>query len=183
MKLIRHRGGADVSLGDVATAARLSRQAIYLHFEDRADLLISLVQHVDEMRGLGEKLRGIRAAPSGVEAVREIVALQAQDNPILWPIALFFDTVRRSDAAVERAWQDRLNHRLEECRAVIARLQKEKMLRRRLDPATAADILWTMTSLRMWEDLVLLRGWSADQYARQVTEMLRVALIGERERG
>ena len=177
LALIRRRGGADVSLGDIARAARLSRQAIYLHFADRADLLIALIRHVDELRGLPEKLRKIAEAPSGMAAAREMVALQASDNPGLWPIARVFDAVRRSDPAVERSWQDRLQNRLEGCRAIVARLQEEEALRPDIDPVSAADLLWTITSLRMWEDLVVQRGWSAEQYQEHVNRLLREALV------
>lgn len=177
LALIRRRGGADISLGQIARAARLSRQSIYLHFADRADLLIALVRYVDELRGLSEKLHKIDEAPSGIAAMREMVALQASDNPGLWPIARVFDAVRRSDPAVERSWQDRLTNRLSLCRTVVARLQQENALRPGLEPAPAADLLWTITSLRMWEDLVIQRGWSPEDYQEEVNRLLLVSLI------
>ena len=176
LALVRRRGGADISLGDIAKAARLSRQALYLHFTDRAELLVALARYVDESRGLPEKIRKIADAPSAVAAMREMVALQATDNPTLWPIARVFEAVRRSDPAVERSWQDSLENRLQGCRAIVARLKSEKMLRTGLDPAVAADLLWTLTSLRMWEDLVLLRGWSATKYQQHVFALLVTSL-------
>lgn len=180
LALIRRRKSADVSLGQIAAAAKVSRQAIYLHFRDRADLLVALIRHVDESRGLSEKIRAIEQAPTGRDAVRKMVALQASDNPAVWPIARMFDAVRRSDDAVERSWQDRLEHRLEGCRAIVARLKAENALRRDLDPRVASDILWTMTSLRMWEDLIVLRGWTAEDYQRHVMGLLDAALIDPR---
>ncbi len=180
LALIRRRGGADVSLGEIARSARLSRQAIYLHFADRADLLIALVRYVDEVRGLPEKLRKITEAPSGLAALREMVALQASDNPTLWPIARVFDAVRRQDPEVERSWQDRLQDRLNGSQAVVTRLQAENALRDGLDIATATDLLWSITSLRMWEDLVVLRGWSAEKYQEHINRMLSVLLLKEK---
>lgn len=177
LALVRRRKSADLSLGQVAAAAKVSRQAIYLHFRDRADLLVAVVRHLDETRGLPDKLMKIEQARSGVDAVRGMVALQASDNPILWPIARVFDAIRRVDPAVERSWQDRLGHRLEGCRRIIARLSDENALRAGIDPDTAADMLWTMTSLRMWEDLVVLRKWPAAKYERHINEVLEAALI------
>jgi AcrR family transcriptional regulator len=176
LALIRRRNGADVSLGEIARAARLSRQAVYLHFSDRADLLIALVRYVDDERGLAEKLRNITEAPSGLAAMREMVALQASDNPALWPMVRVFDADRHRDPAVERSWQDRLEHRLGGCRAIVARLRAEKALRPGLSPAAAADLLWTITSLRMWGDLVVERGWSAERYQEHVNRLLLVTL-------
>jgi hypothetical protein len=106
-----------------------------------------------------------------------MVSLQARLNPGLWAIARALDAVRRTDDAAERGWQDRLQHRLEGCRQMIARLQEEGKLRRRLDPEVAADLLWTITSLRTWEDLVLERGWSRRRYDRHITSLLAAALL------
>jgi AcrR family transcriptional regulator len=180
LALIQRRGGADISLGDIAKAARLSRQAIYLHFADRADLLVALARYVDEVRGLEEKLRKIREAPSGIAAMQEMVALQASDNPTLWPIARVFEAVRRSDPAVEKSWQDRLENRLQGCRAIVAQLQRDNALRPGLDPAAAADLLWTLTSLRMWEDLVIERRWPAKQYQEHVNHLLLSSLTTQK---
>jgi hypothetical protein len=41
-----------------------------------------------------------------------------------------------------------------------------------VDVDVAADMLWTLTSLRMWEDLVILRGWSGQKYEQRVYDLL-----------
>lgn len=180
LALIAKRGDARVSMAEIGRAARVSRQAVYLHFADRADLLLALVQHVDEKRNLEAALRRIREAPTALAGIREMVALQARSNPSVWAVARALDAVRRTDTAAERGWQDRLQHRLEGCRQMIARLQKEGKLRHGLDPAAAADLLWTITSLRMWEDLVLERGWSAHRYQRHISLLLLTVLTNRR---
>ena len=176
LRLITRRGGADVTMGDIARAARLSRQAVYLHFADRGELFLALVRHVDDKMGVEEEVRKIVEAPTGIEAVRAMVSLQARRNPDLWAVARAMDAVRRSDDAVERGWQDRLRYRLEGCRQMIVRIEKEAALRPGLDPALAADLLWTITSLRTWEDLVIQRQWTAAQYEERVFGLLVEAL-------
>jgi AcrR family transcriptional regulator len=47
LRLIRKRGDAKVTMAQIAKAARLSRQAVYLHFADRADLMVALARHVN----------------------------------------------------------------------------------------------------------------------------------------
>ena len=169
-------------MAEIGRAARVSRQAVYLHFADRADLMLALVQHVDEKRNLEAGLRRVQGAPNALAAIREMVALQARSNPGVWAVARALDAVRRTDAAAERGWQDRLQHRLEGCRHIIARLQQEGKLRRGLEASAAADLLWSITSLRMWEDLVLERGWSARRYKRHVSILLLGALTNRRGR-
>ena len=36
----------------------------------------------------------------------------------------------------------------------------------------APDLLWVLTSLRSWEDLVLVRGWTAAQYEERIVAAL-----------
>ncbi len=163
---------------EIAKAAGVSRQAVYLHFADRGELLVALARRTDALRGLEEKLHAIREAPSGLASAQAMVALQAEDNPQLWAVARAFDTVRRVDPAAERAWRDRLNNRLEVCRDIARRLAAEGTLRAGLDIDSAADLLWTLTSLRMWEDLVVLRDWPASRYRTHVGALIEAGLTG-----
>ena len=172
LTLIVRRGGADVTMAEIAGAARVSRQAVYLHFADRADLLIALARFADEKRNLQAAIQRLKDAPTGVAALHEMAALQARMNPRIWAIARAFDAVRRVDEAAERSWQDRLNHRWEGCRQIVSRLEAEGTLRPGLDARTATDLLWTLTSLRTWEDLALQKGWTARRYEQRMTEML-----------
>lgn len=176
LALIAKRNGADVSMAEIAKAARVSRQAMYLHFADRADLMLALVRHADDKRGLAGEIRKIREAPTGVVAMREMVALQARMNPGIWAIARSLDAVRRADEAAEQGWQDRLRQRLRGCREIAARLQKEGALKPGISQETAAELLWIITSLRTWEDLALERGWTATQYEERISRLLREAL-------
>jgi AcrR family transcriptional regulator len=176
MALITKRGDARVTMAQIAKAARVSRQAVYLHFADRADLMVALARHADKKRGLAKEIQKIVEAPTGAAAIAEMVAAQARSNPDIWAVARAVDAVRRTDEAAERSWQDRLKGRLEGCRQVIARLDAEGNLREDLNPAMAAELLWTITSLHVWEDLVLQHGWSPEQYQSHLARLLLASL-------
>lgn len=105
--------------------------------------------------------------------------MQAQLNPAVWPLARLLDGVRRTDPAVEQSWQDRLDRRLDGCRAMIARLVQEGRLRTELSANVATDLLWTLTSMRMWEDLVVLRGWRPAQYVEHVYAVIVRLLVSD----
>jgi AcrR family transcriptional regulator len=178
LRLILRGGGMGVSLGAVARAARVSRQALYLHFANRADLFTAVVGHADDRRGLPDAIVRMQEATSGTEAVKLFIETQASLCPSLWPLARLFESVRREDAAAERSWQDRMSHRLEGCRALVARLEHEGALRSGLSREVAAEWLWTLTSIRTWEDLVLIRGWTARQYQERLTDLVLNSLVG-----
>jgi len=181
LRLIRQRGDATVTMAQIAKAARLSRQAVYLHFADRAELMAALARHVHESLGLPAAIqRMMTDTPTGVGLIEADVSMQARFNPEVWAVARALDAVRRTDAAAARAWQERLKSRLERCRVIVSRLKTEGSLRPGLDPSIAADLLWTMTSLRMWEDLVVERKWSPKQYQEHVTNVLIGALTSSR---
>jgi AcrR family transcriptional regulator len=172
LALITKRGEAGVTMAEIGKAAHVSRQAVYLNFADRGDLLLALVRYVDEKRGLAKEIEKITTAPTGLTALRQMVSIQARMNPGVWAIARAMDAVRRTDDAVERSWQDRLKSRLNGCKAIIVRLGRDGVLQKELEPNTAADILWSVTSLRTWEDLVLQRGWTAVQYEERIYRLL-----------
>ena len=44
----------------------------------------------------------------------------------------------------------------------------------------AVDRLYVIKSLRMWEDLVLVRGWTADRYPERVTRLLLEGVTAHR---
>jgi AcrR family transcriptional regulator len=180
LALIAKRGDANVTMAHIAKAARLTRQAVYLLFADRSALMVAAARHLDERLGLPEEIRRIEAAPTGVAMIAAMVSLQARHNHAIWPVARAVDAVRRGDPAAERAWQDRLENRLRGCRVIVARLRQERTLKTGLRPAVAADLLWSLTSLRMWEDLVLQRAWSAEQYETYVTALCLEALTTTR---
>jgi AcrR family transcriptional regulator len=174
--LIVVRGEAGVTMAHIARKARISRQALYLHFADRAALLDALVKYVDERRDLASAIQHIVDAPTAREAIGRMVSLQAVQNPRIWAIALAVEAVRRTDKAAQRSWQRRQARRLDTCRTIIERLRREGALRPTLTMVEATDLLYVITSLRMWEDLVLVRGWTADEYQERVTRLLLEAL-------
>src|SRR5258708_36371923 len=61
LDLVARRGGADVTMAQIARAARVSRQAVYLHFADRAALFTAAVADLEQRRGLpraGQRVDG-----------------------------------------------------------------------------------------------------------------------------
>jgi AcrR family transcriptional regulator len=176
LRLLTMRGGAEVTMAEIAKATGISRQAVYLHFADRAELLVALVRHADEKRDLASSLKRLFSAANAVQALQIAAQVQAEMNPKIWAAARAVDAVRRHDEAAERSWQDRLANRLNNCQRIIDWLQREGSLRPGLPPETAAELLWAITSLHTWEDLVLGRKWGAKKYEQHVAETLVRAL-------
>jgi len=166
-----------VGLEAVAAEAGVSRQSIYVHFGSKGNLLLALVAHVDEQEGLPDLAAAVANAPSAVEALNRFVDLVATLTPRIYRTAAVLDSARLDAPDAEAAWRDRMSSRRRRCAEVASRLADEDMLARGWSRADAADFLWAMTGLRVWEDLVVHRGWSPARFRRHLRHVLRQVLV------
>jgi AcrR family transcriptional regulator len=177
LELLQEQPGAPVSMGDVAQRAGLSRQALYLHFADRATLLVEASRQADADNRTPARQRRVDAAPTAREALRAAVRLQAYLKPRLHGMTTALGVLRRTDPAAESAWQERDQARLDRCRHLARRLHKDGELRRDCTVEQAAALLWCLMSPAVWEDLVLNLGWSNSQYIGHVVSVLEGGLL------
>lgn len=178
LSLIAERTDATVPLAEIAERAGVSRQAVYNHFPRREELLLALLEHVEEQVEAAAEVEAALAASSGVEALRAWVGMQARRNPRLWPIARAVEAVQRVESAGDKGRKRQLLQRQRLCRSIAARLAREGLLRRGLGPATAADLICVLTSLRTWDELVNQRGWTAERYQEHVVGVLLEGMTG-----
>jgi AcrR family transcriptional regulator len=152
--------GPDFTMADVARAAGLSRQAIYLHFPDRKTLLIALLLRAREDHP-SPKLEN---APSARAALGTLVARFAEIYPKVWPVV----RAQESETGDRNVAPD--------CRALAERFRSEGALAPHLSPAAAADLLSTLLSLAVWKELVMVRGWDAARYKSHIAFLAAGAL-------
>jgi hypothetical protein len=152
---------------------------LYLHFVDRTALFLEVSRAVDASERTPERQQRVDHAPTGRDALRQAVALQAWLKPRLHGIATALDALRPTDAAARAAWSEREYARLARCQQVVRRLHAEGDLDPRWDVATAAECMWSLTSQRVWDDLVNGRGWTAARYTTWITTFLEASLIAE----
>jgi AcrR family transcriptional regulator len=169
--------GALVTLEEVAVAAGVSRQAVYLHFGSRTKLLLSLVSYIGESQRIPERTRALEAASSAIAALDAAVDLHAKFNGHVLAVANALDVARRTDSSAAEAWADRMKMRRRGARQLIERLAAEGRLFSGLSVAEATDVVWVLLSVRLWEDLVVVRGWSRQRYARHVKRIMRKAVV------
>lgn len=180
-RLMEERHGRGVRMSDVAGGAGVSRQAVYDHFGTRAELMVATVRYGDEVLGLDERLRRYRAAGSGVERLESYVEFWGNYIPQIYGIARAMLAARDADEAVAAAWDDRMGAVYEACRNTIERLDQEGTLAPGWTLDEAADLLWTMLSIRNWESLTMERGWSTSQYVDRMQDLTRRVFVREPE--
>jgi AcrR family transcriptional regulator len=163
-KLLEREPYSAVSMGAIAREAGVSRQAAYLHFGSKADLLLALVSYVDEVEGLPHLLMRVRDARSGVDALKRFAELVAELTPRVYRVGIALAAAAESDAAARAAWIDRMESRRATCSSIAARLKEERSLADALTVGDAADLLWALSSMRVFEDLVEVQGYSVARY-------------------
>jgi AcrR family transcriptional regulator len=183
-ELMERHGGAP-NMSELARAVGISRQALYLHFPDRASLLLALVAHVDEHEDLQAGVAAVQAAPDAAGQIRAWTQMQASRNPRIAPLARALDQARHTDPAASEAWRDRTGNRMRGAAAIITRLHEEGQLHPSWKTDEAAALLWELTSFHVWDDLVNESRLAPDRYVEVVTTTALATLaspIGERAR-
>jgi AcrR family transcriptional regulator len=166
-----------VTLEELARAAGVSRQAVYINFGSRAGLLVALVAYVDEIGGLQAKIANVLGKPTALSALEALVDFRARYTPSIYRLAIHVDAARRFDADAEASWQDRMKYRYANSRTIAHRLATEGVLAAGWTEEVAADLIWSMTSIRTYEELVIDRGWSLNRYRQRIKAILVGTLV------
>ena len=177
--LLEERRGQGVRMSDIAKRAGISRQALYLHFPTRTELLIATTHYLDDVKGTEARLAPSRAAETGIERLDAFIEAWAAYMPEIYGMAKAFLAMRDTDEAVAAAWDQRMQDMREGCEAAIAALKRDQMLSPAYAPKQATDILWTLLSIRNWEQWTLRCGWSQKRYVTTMKSMARRLLVAD----
>jgi AcrR family transcriptional regulator len=165
-------GDSAFSLGKIAERAGLTRQAVYLHFRDRGDLLVCAVEELNRRVGLAELRRQFTDAEDTARAfeglVRALVAHTARTLPAVRAVRRLLE----EDEAARDAWSKRGGGRSADIRSVTNKLAREGLLRDGLSRGDAAALVEAVVSPDGIAELVARRGWSI---ARTSGELVRLA--------
>ena len=167
LKLLTSHSGKDVRMSDIAKRAGVSRQAIYLNFESRTELMIATVQYGDDVNGAQEQVKPWRDA-KGVEKLDTWIAFWGNYLPQIFGVAKALMLARETDEAADAAWQDRMADVRRSCQITIQSLADEGQLADIWKVKPAAEMLWSMLSVSNFEQLTVDRKWSTKQYVKNM---------------
>lgn len=166
-----------VRMSDIAKQAGISRQALYLHYPNRADLLIATTRYIDEVKNTDARLVASRTAKSGKERLDAFVEAWGNYIPEIYGVAKALRAVRETDKEADLAINNRMQAVREGCEAAIKALAKDGDLKADLSQKKATDIYWTLMSINNWELLTLECGWSQKRYIETMKEICRASLV------
>lgn len=178
-KLLEAEQAKSVRMSDIAEAAGISRQAVYLHFPTRSDLLIATTRYIDEVFDIDGRLEASRRAESGIARLDAFVEAWGNYIPQIYGVAKALIALRDSDEAAAEAWADRMRAVRHGCRAAVQALKDDGVLSREISLRMAVDCLWAMLSVRQWELLTKDCGWSQKRYVDMMKLLTRRVLVAD----
>lgn len=163
------RGYSGASLDDVATAADLTKGAVYWHFSSKSDLFLSLLEKnvLEHIRLLPDELMAVADAENRPQAVVDWLAsefgrLTADRRQAM----LFFEFVSSTrDEAIELGMQRVRRRALETALPLIESLQARGLLTDQVSPMTLGLMVQAL-----FDGLTL--GWIVDETRMNLSTMV-----------
>jgi len=176
-KLLEEGPQSAVRMSDIAKKAKISRQAVYLHFPTRADLLIATTRHLDQVHDVDARLAHSRSVTPGTARLDSFIEAWGNYIPLIWGVAKALLAMKDTDQEADLAWRDRMNAVRHGCAAAVDAVHADGQLTPTLTPVQATDVLWTLLSVRNWEQLTVECSWTQATYVERMQALARRALV------
>jgi AcrR family transcriptional regulator len=161
----------------VAKKAGVSRQAIYLHFPSKAELLTALHLHVFDTDVVPTLRRyPITDSMTGFDVLDATIAADVEIVGKVWRIHESLTVARRQHAEVDQTLLPREAEHYEGLLDVGCRLERDGALPPTMPVGLFADMLWGLMNIGTYRNLVIERGWSPDQYRCWVRDTIRLQI-------
>ncbi len=170
--LMEERTGNGVHMADIAKRAGISRQALYLHFESRVDLLVETVIYVDVQNGLDDRMMRVEEAESAVAKLEALVDVWGNYIPEIYGLARALLNADPADEASRTAYNDRMACLWQACEDLMMVLAAEDQLADGWTVQSAAELMRVLLAIQTWEQLTVDQGWTTAQYVEHVTTLM-----------
>ena len=161
--LVRERGIDAVTVADIAAATGVSRQLLYVHFENRAGLLKAMARRHDVRSGFAGRAAETSSLPP-VEALERLLRLWFAYLPEILPVARALEAAAINGDEGGLAWRDRMGDLRELFAAAIDRVERAGRLASGWTASEAADWVWARAQPATFSHLVGDRSWPAAAY-------------------
>ena len=180
-RLFLERGYGGTSIASIAQEAGLSVQTIYKVFGSKSGLVKAIY-----FRGLLGKGDGPAYDRSDAMREREVDARQIMRQwgalttevaSVVSPIRLLMRSAALADPEMEALLRETDEDRLERMRHHARFLQERGYLREGVTLGDATDVLWTCSSVEIYDLLVVQRNWALPRFAKFVADFMIAALL------
>jgi AcrR family transcriptional regulator len=178
-RLIGERQDAAVTLVDIAQAAGVSRQTLYVNFGSRAGLLTAMVAHHDEASAEPVALARARSTQPAAQALDTYIRAWFRYVPKVFPVARALAAASLTDEDARAAWDSRMQLVRGGLLELMQGLKRTGNLQAGWTPEAAADWCFSMLHVDTWQHLVIERHWKPTELAQRASAALRATLVRE----
>jgi AcrR family transcriptional regulator len=176
-RLIGEREDAGVSLLEIAEAAGVSRQTVYVNFGSRAGLLLAMVDHRDATAPELARLKRTREELPPDEALEPFIRAWFKYVPVVFKVARALSCAAVTDEAAHAAWQSRMALVQGGLLALMRGLKAQGRLSADWTPEAAADWSYHQMHIDTWQHLVIERQWKPAEVVQRTVANLTQALL------
>jgi AcrR family transcriptional regulator len=179
--LIAKRKRLDVGQAEIAAAAGVSRQTVYLAFGNRAGLLTAMVRHRDTQSDHVARLSGVhQLSRIGVSEFRAYLDTWLEYLQLVYPVAILLDAAALTDPDAASAWDDRMKGAfLAGLIRMFSQLAKNGDLNPDWSAEQAAQLAWSLLQPSSVRQLMTGCSWSAADFRRSRLQLIQSALLAD----
>jgi AcrR family transcriptional regulator len=174
-------GYAATTIAAVAREAGVSVETIYKGFGGKPGLVRALYDRGLVGRGpvpAYQRADAVREQESDPAAImRTWSVITSEVASVVTPIRLLMRSAAAADAEMAALLEASDDRHLERMRDHARVLAERGYLRQGVTVEEAADVLWTCSSVELYELLVLRRGWSLPRFAAFLADLMVAALL------
>ena len=177
--LIAKKKRLEVGQAEIAAAAGVSRQTVYLAFGNRAGLLTAMVRHRDTQSDHVARLTEIaQTRKVGLNDLQAFLDVWIDYLQLIYPVAILLDTAALTDADAASAWDDRMKGAfLAGLKRIFVQLAKNGELKPDWNAEQAAQLTWSLVQPASVRYLMVDFGWSAAEFRRSRLDLIRMTLL------
>jgi AcrR family transcriptional regulator len=163
-------------VADIAAATGVSRQLLYVHFENRAGLLVAMARRHDVRSGFAGRAAEAGSRPP-VEALERLLREWFAYLPEILPVARALEAAATNGDDGGVAWRDRMGGLREQFAAAVERVEGDGRLAEGWTVPTATDWVWARAQPATFQHLVVDRSWPADDYTDRAVRSILAEVV------
>ncbi len=177
VKLAAKRGLGAVTMADVAKAAAVSRQSVYLHFHTRGQLMAEMMRHRLLQDPLAQEVRRLSGLPASVATFEAMVAAAVRFILSIAGPAMMEFAASVDDKVLQAALRERNRTGTAMINRMMEDLQRQGLLRAGWSAQEASQWLLAQLTPTTLYTLRFLMGWPVERIIERCVSTLRRELI------
>jgi len=187
-KLFLERGYAGATAEAIAAEAGVALQTVYAIFKNKRKILVSLMNvssptgdedHVPITERSGPQ--AVAREPDQRRQLQMFAEIVAYNLDQVAVIAKILVDAAKTEVEIDRILQKLSKQRLEHMTLAVRQIAAHGPFRENMAESSATDTVWTLTSPEVFLLLTQDRGWSKEQYAQWLGNILIRTLLPDQK--